>query len=565
MGGWARAVGDLKTASRQHESKSIERTGTVLHFRPRLLDSLAGYSPTAFLADLGAGVTVAAVALPLAMAFAIASGLTPQAGIATGIVAGFLISALGGSRVQIGGPAGAYIVVVYGIVERFGVANLMVATLMAGLLLLVMGLFRVGNLVRYVPITIVIGFTNGIAVVVAIAQIKDFFGLRVTSLPADFFAKLDALAAHLHTFNSQACLLAIVSLAFLAAWPRLAAGLGARGGRVAAAVPGPVIVLAGATAFVMLASPAIDTIGSRFGKIPQALPHFSLPDVEWLTVKALIPSAITLALLGAIESLLCARVADAMINDRHDPNQELMAQGIANMASPLFGGYAATGTIARTVTNVKSGASTPIAGMIHALALLAIVLVAAPLTGHVPMAALAAILVMVAYNMGEWREFKRLLRFSYYYRITLLTTFVLTVVVDLTIAVEVGLLLACLFFVTRMASLTRLEPLADVSAYGPQAEGWRLTGSLFFGAIGKLDELLDPRRTTPPALVLDVSALISLDNTGLEALETLHGLQQRNGGRLVLLGLAGQPRDLAERSGFLAVIGVQNASASAAN
>jgi SulP family sulfate permease len=535
----------------------------LANFRPRLLDSLSGYTRTDLLGDVAAGVTVGVLALPLAMAFAIASGLKPEAGIFTAIVAGFVISALGGSRVQIGGPAGAFIVVVYAIVERYGVANLLLSTLFAGILLFAMGLFRMGNLIRFVPVSIVIGFTNGIAVLILLSQVRDFFGLQVGNLPADFFAQIAALARHAQTANAWAVAYAVASLALIAGWSRIAGRFASGRAKFAAVIPGTVVTLLLATLVSALLSPPIDTIGTRFGGIPQTLPRLALPDFDWVQVKLLFAPTLTIALLGAVESLLCARIADGLIDDRHDPNQELMAQGIANVVSPLLGGFCATGTIARTVTNVRSGARSPIAGMVHALTLLLIILVAAPLAQHIPLATLAAILVFVAWNMGAWHEFGRLRQFSYPYRITLLTTFALTVLIDLTVAVEVGVILSCLFFITRISGLTRIEALsagtlAEAGLDPAQVEVHQVRGSLFFGAVSKLEPLLDPRRARARVTVLDLTFLLSMDNTGLEALETLYSLIQRQGGTLVLAGLTDQPLQQVRRGGFASLLGVQN-------
>jgi len=535
----------------------------MMSFRPRLIDELRGYDRTKLVADLSAGLTVAAVALPLALAFAIASGLKPEAGLFTAIVAGFLISALGGSRVQIGGPAGAFVVVVYAIVERHGVANLLLATMMAGGLLLLMGLFRLGNLVRFVPVSIVIGFTNGIAVLIILSQLRDFFGLQVGELPADFFLKLRALAQAAPSADGVTVALATASLAVIWAWPRL---WGPDGGMLARAlrhVPGTLVGLVAGTIAAAVLNLDVATIGTRFGGIPQSLPTFAWPHLGWPALSLLAGPALTIALLGSIESLLCARVADAAIGDRHDPNQELMAQGIANIASPLFGGFCATGTIARTMANVRSGAKTPVAGMTHAAALLAVVLVAAPLASHIPLAVLAAVLIHVAHTMGEWHEFARLRRFSNYYRLILLTTFFLTVVVDLTVAVQVGLMLACLFFIARVSGLTRVEPVTalEEAAAGVDprnVEAFRISGSLFFGAVSKMDGLLDPRRPLPRILILDLAQLLNMDSTGLETLETLHGTLRKRGATLILSGVRGQPEGLLARSGLLSSLGAGN-------
>ena len=525
-------------------------------FRPRLLDSLKDYNARRALADVGAGLTVGVVALPLAMAFAIASGVKPEAGIFTAIIAGFIISALGGSSVQIGGPAGAFIVIVYGILERYGLANLLISTALAGVLLFAMGLFKLGALVRYVPVPIVIGFTNGIAVLIALSQVKDFFGLDVGKLPADFITQIGVLAAHADTVNLAALAVAVISLAIVVLWPKTYAmpqspvGLIAKSRRYAAHVPGTVVALAVATVAVMALGLQVETIGSRFGGIPQSLPSLALPEFSWATAKQLFIPTITLALLGAIESLLCARVADNMVDPpRHDPNQELMAQGVANFVTPMFGGIVATGTIARTVTNVRAGATSPVAGMVHSLTLLAIVLVAAPLAVHIPLAALAGILMFVAWNMGEWREFARLKNFNLPYRTILLGTFVLTVVFDLTVAVEVGLVLACVFFIYRMSTLFRAEP----SLRQNLPDGVlvvELFGSLFFGAVGKIEALPATLPSGTRAVVLDLHRLISIDTSGLDALEQLHRTLTRSGIRLFLANANEQPRSLMQRSGF---------------
>ena len=529
----------------------------LARFRPRLLDALAGYRRERLLRDIGAGLTLGVVALPLAMAFAIASGVKPEAGLVTAIIGGFLISALGGSRVQIGGPAGAFIVVVYAIVERYGLANLLISTMLAGVLLIAMGLARLGQLIRYIPVAIVIGFTNGIAVLIALSQVKDALGLAVGKLPADFFSQIGALVGALASTNSYALALAAAALATVALWPKsYALGRVAPWRRWVAVLPGTIVALVGATLVVAVLELPVETIGSRFGGIPQGLPALALPEFSWERVKLLVAPTVTIALLCAIESLLCARVADRLIDDRHDPNQELMAQGIANLVAPLAGGIPATGTVARTITNIRSGASSPIAGMVHALALLAVLLVAAPLAAGVPLAALAGILLFVAWNMGEWREFARLRQFQPTYRITLLTTFVLTVILDVTVAVEVGMVLAALFFIYRIGTLTRVEPVAGMPA-GTAA--YRLTGSLFFGAVGKLEPLTDPARhgdaTAPRVIVLDCTGLLSLDTTGLEMIDVLRTQLARRGGTLLIAGATEQPLSLLARSGFIERLG----------
>ena len=536
-------------------------------FRPRLLSSLQGYNRRQFGADLGAGLTVAIVALPLAMAFAIASGVKPEQGLFTAIIAGVLIAALGGSQVQIGGPAGAFIVIVYGIVERYGMANLLIATSLAGVLLFVMGLLKLGALVRYIPVSIVIGFTNGIAVLIGLSQLKDVLGLPIAKMPGDFFSQLALLAQHLGHTSSAALAIGLACLLLVLLWPKSYTMPVAPHGvlphlrRWAAHLPGTVVALVLATGAALLLHLPVETIGSRFGGISQALPHFALPDFSWATAKLLLIPTITIALLGAVESLLCARVADNLAPQfrRHDPNQELMAQGIANLVVPFFGGIPATGTIARTVTNVRAGATSPVAGIVHALALLAIVLVAAPLAVHVPLAALAGILLFVAWNMGEWHEFARLKHFLLPYRATLLATFVLTVVFDVTVAVELGLLLACGFFIWRMGQLFSVQPLLASAEHGAAPPGvatFMLYGPLFFGAVGKVEALPAQLPAGTRALVLEMHRLIFVDTSGIDALQQLHRSLQRLGVALVLADVNAQPLGLMRRSGFEAEIGV---------
>ncbi|TDM09307.1 MAG: sodium-independent anion transporter [Ideonella sp. MAG2] len=538
---------------------------SALHpFRPRLRDSLGAYKRQHALADIGAGITVGIVALPLAMAFAIASGVKPEAGLFTAIIAGFLISALGGSNVQIGGPAGAFIVIVYGIVERYGLANLLIATSLAGLLLFVMGWLKLGALVRYIPVSIVIGFTNGIAVLIGLSQIKDLLGLQIAKMPADFFTQLKVLAAHMGSINPWALMLGLGCLAVVVIWPKtyaapeFAKGWWHKARQLAAQVPGTVIALVGATVLAQSLGLEVETIGSKFGGIPQALPAFALPEFTWATAKQLVIPTLTIALLGAIESLLCARVADNMADiPRHDPNQELMAQGLANFVTPFFGGIPATGTIARTVTNVRAGGRTPIAGMVHALTLLLIVLIAAPLAVHVPLAALAGILLFVAWNMGEWREFARLKHFMLPYRVVLLGTFVLTVVFDLTVAVEMGLIAACGFFIFRMSTLFRVSPVSHAEL-PPGVAVFELYGSLFFGAVGKIEALPSQLPSDCRVVVLEMHRLVSMDTSGLDALEQLwHALKKRNLG-LVLASVNEQPLGLIRRSGFEAQLGEEH-------
>ena len=541
-------------------------------FRPRLFSAMAGYTRERLLKDIGAGLTVGIVALPLAMAFAIASGLTPEAGIWTSIIAGAIIAALGGSAIQIGGPAGAFIVIVYGILQRYGLANLMISTACAGVVLFLLGFFKLGTLVRYVPVSIVIGFTNGIAVLIALSQMKDLLGLDIAKMPADFFSQLSAIAAHIHTFNPYALGLGLACLIGLLVWPllfdrqrrdarasaQLEQRLQADEGlqlkqltRLTSRLPGPIVALASLTVLAYFAHMPVETIGTRFGGIPQGLPHFELPAFSWETVRLLVAPTITIALLGAVESLLCARVADQASGlPRHDPNQELMAQGLANFTVPFFGGMPATGTIARTVTNVRAGATSPVSGLVHSATLMLVVLVAAPLAVHVPLAVLAGVLLSVAWNMGEWREFAHLRQSSNHHRLIMLGTFFLTVVFDLTVALQVGLLLACVLFVRAMSSLFKVEETfrSDTEA------NFRLYGALFFGAVAKVDPILSLVESAPQGLVvrLDVQSLQQLDASGLDVLEQLRKAVDARSGRLVLAGLNAQPKAKMERAGFLA-------------
>jgi SulP family sulfate permease len=535
---------------------------TLTPFRPRLLNDLKGYNGEKLIKDMGAGATVGIVALPLAMAFAIASGLKPEAGLWTAIIAGFIISALGGTSVQIGGPAGAFIVIVYGIVERYGVANLLIATASAGVLLFLLGLFRLGSLVRYVPVSVVIGFTNGIAVLIGLSQVRDWLGLDIAKMPGDFFGQIGALSQHLHSFNAHAFGLGALCVIGLFIWPRLWAvdsqfrrqldqieTVSAL--KATSRLPAPVVALITLSLLAWAMSMPVETIGSRFGGIPQGVPAFELPAFSWDTARLLVTPTLTIAILGAIESLLCARVADQLSDTpKHDPNQELMAQGVANVVVPFFGGMPATGTIARTVTNIRSGAVSPVAGIVHSATLAAVVLIAAPLAAHIPLAVLAGVLLFVAWNMGEWREFGRLKQFTNHYRLMMVSTFLVTIIFDLTVAVELGLVMACFLFVRRQSDIFRADPLAS----NQHQLTYRLYGSLFFGAVAKIDPIVNAVERGPSGLnvMLDATQLISLDTTGLDALEQLHKAVAKRGGHLGMVGVNPQPRSLIERSGFAA-------------
>ncbi len=526
---------------------------------PKLLLTLRSYKIQDFWADLIAGLTVGLVALPLAMAFAIASGVKPQAGIYTAIVAGFVISALGGSRVQIGGPTGAFVVIVAGITAKFGISGLLMVTAMAGAILVVMGLTGLGTAVKYIPRPITIGFTNGIAILIASTQIKDFLGLQIGTVPSEFVARMSMLAKNISTLQWHTVALSAASLALILFVPRLTRR-----------IPGSIIALALATACVALFALPVATIGSAFGGIPTGLPRISIPTFKPELILPLIPSALTVALLAAVESLLSAVVADSMTGDRHNSNVELVAQGIANMVSPLFGGIPATGAIARTATNVRSGAKSPVAGMIHALTLLMILLVAAPLARFVPLATLAAVLFVVAYNMGEWKEIGVILRLSAADKAVWAATFFLTVFADLTVAVEVGIALAALLYIYRVAQTTTVEPVtAEYIQEGrlhilqdkqlPQyVTILRIHGPFLFGTTDKLEEATANLNALPPVVVLRLRNMTALDATGLYALEKLADRLKKSGRTLLLCGAREQPERLLEQAEFVEHVGREN-------
>lgn len=526
---------------------------------PRSVECLRSYTGGQLLEDSIAGVTVGLVALPLAMAFAIASGVSPQAGLYTAVVAGFLISALGGSHTQIGGPTGAFVVIVAGIVAKYGLAGLALVGVMAGFMLLIMGFTGLGAAVKYIPRPVTIGFTNGIALLIASTQIKDFFGLRTTPVPSEFVPRMRLLIQHAATLNWVAFLVAAGSLAIILLWPR-----------VTRRVPGSIVALLLTTAAVAVFHLPIETIGSRFGGLPQGLPHFTLPDFRAEHILPLLPSAFTVALLAAVESLLSAVVADGMSGDHHNSNMELVAQGFANIASPLFGGIPATGAIARTATNIRSGAKTPVAGMVHALTLLLILLAAAPLARFVPLATLAAVLFVVAYNMGEWREIATILRLSKTDIAVWLTTFALTVVADLTVAVGVGMALAALLYIYRIAETTTVEAvtpeyLDDGQAHILQDKEipanvtiLRIHGPFLFGASEKLGEATRDLGHFEDVVILRLRNMTALDATGLHALERFSERLHIAGKTLLMCGARDQPLQLISRSDFLTHVGGEN-------
>ncbi len=526
---------------------------------PKSLQSLRDYSKQTFLSDLIAGITVGLVALPLSMAFAIASGLTPQAGIYCAIITGFLVSLLGGSKTQIGGPTGAFVVVVAGIVAKYGVDGLFMCTVMAGIMLAIMGLTGLGTAVKFIPRPIVVGFTNGIALLIASTQLKDFFGLQIEKIPGEFLARMETLIAHAGTFSPLQTTLAAICLAVIV----LIAKFVPR-------VPGAIVALFGATVAVTVLQLPVETIGTKFGGIPAGLPHLHIPTFQASLIPVLIGPAITVAMLGAIESLLSAVVADRMSNDRHNPNTELFAQGIANIFSPMFGGLPATGAIARTATNIRSGAKTPVAGIIHAITLLVVLAFAAPLANNVPMAVLAAILFVVAYNMGEWREIPEILKLGPTDISVWAATFLLTVFADLTVAVEFGMILACLLFIARVANTTTVSQVTkDYLQNGwqhilqdkqipPYATIFRIHGPFLFGSTDKLDEVYEKIDELPPVVILRLRNMTAIDATGLHALEMLADKLHSSGRDLILCGALPQPEKMMHRAGFARHVSAEN-------
>ena len=526
---------------------------------PKLVVSLRQYSAQMFFHDLLAGITVGLVALPLAMAFGIASGVTPQAGLYTAVIAGFLISALGGSKTQIGGPTGAFVVIVAGIVARFGISGLEMVTLMAGVILIGMSLTGLGAAVRFIPRTVVIGFTNGIAILIASTQIKDFFGLRIGAVPSEFLPRMQVLSFHFATFNWAAVGIGLGTLAIILLLPRFTRR-----------VPASIVAL-----FVCTIVPAVfhlhvETIGTRFGGIPRGLPPFAIPTFHAEHILPLIPSAFTVALLAALESMLSAVVADGMTGDRHNPNVELLAQGIANIASPVFGGIPATGAIARTATNIRAGARSPVSGMIHALTLLAVLLIAAPLASYIPLSALAAVLFVVAYNMGEWHEIITIFHLDFTAISVWLVTFGLTVFADLTVAVGVGLALAALLYIYRISETTSVLPVTDDyirdglphSLQGriipPYVSLLRIHGPFLFGTTEKLVDAAANLEAFSPIVILRLRNMTAIDASGTHAIETFAKRLSESGRALLLCGAMEQPSKLLQHPRFLDRVGREN-------
>jgi sulfate permease, SulP family len=528
-------------------------------WQPKLLVCLEGYTRQTLTSDLVAGLTVGVVALPLAMAFGIASGVTPQAGIYTAILGGFLVSLLGGSRIQIGGPTGAFVVIVAGIIAQHGLSGLLMVTMMAGVILVFLALTGLGQAVKFIPRPVVLGFTNGIALLIASTQIKDFLGLRLTESPSEFFARMQLVATSLHTADGVAIGLGVASLAlvlFIPKWlPR---------------VPGAIVALIAGTATVALFQLPVETIGSRFGGIPGGLPSVAVPQFRADLLLPLLPAAMTVAILAAVESLLSAVVADAMTGDRHNSNAELLAQGVANVIVPLVGGIPVTGAIARTATNYRAGGKTPVAGMAHAITLLGVVLLMAPLAAYVPLATLAAVLFVVAYNMGEWREIGGIWRLDWADKSVWMITFALTVMADLTIAVETGIALAALLYIYRVTETTSVatvtpEYLEDGRAHVLQGKDipayvtiLRIHGPFLFGMTDKLLDATADLSGFAPIVILRLRNMTAIDATGLHALEGFSDRLKRSGRTLVLCGARNQPAAFLEQGEFIEHVGKDN-------
>lgn len=546
-------------------SKALGRPKAYLFF-PKLLSTLKGYTFPALLNDLSAGVIVGIVALPLAIAFAIASGVTPERGLITAIIAGFLISALGGSRVQIGGPTGAFVIIIYSIVEKYGVNGLLLCTLIAGVMLILMGILRLGAIIKFIPYPLTVGFTAGIAVVIFSSQVKDFLGLKIGAVPAGFIEKWELYFQNLHSAHLPTLAFGFLSLAILVVWPRFNRK-----------IPASIIAILVVTAIVQLFHIPVETIGSRFGALRMEFTQPSLPDFSLAELRGLIGPAFTVAMLGAIESLLSATVADGMIEGRHRSNTELIAQGIANIVTPLFGGIPATGAIARTATNVRNGARTPVAGIIHALTLLLIVLIFGRWAQMIPLCVLAAILVVVSYHMSEWHGFKSLLRAPRMDVAVLLTTFFLTVFIDLTVAVEIGLLLALTLFMKRMTDVTSVrqithemarngeeesaEEITEAKLYRSLPKGlsvYEAEGAFFFGVAEMLRDTLDIGASPPKVLILRMRHVLALDATGIRAIRDLFKSCRLYKTVLLLSGIRAQPLIALERSGLLDELGEDN-------
>lgn len=530
--------------------------------KPKLFTTLKNYNKQQFIADATAGVIVGIVALPLAIAFGIASGVTPEKGIITAIIAGFVISFFGGSRVQIGGPTGAFIIIVYGIVQQYGTTGLAIATIMAGVILIIMGIAKFGSLIKFIPYPVVVGFTSGIALLIFSTQVKDFFGLQITKVPAEFHEKWLAYFQTFSTVNFNVLGISSLALLIMIFWPK-----------VTHRIPGSLIAIIVTTVIVQLFKLPVDTIGSRFGEIPSNLPSPHGFEINLSVIRNLIGPATVIAILAAIESLLSAVVADGMIGGKHRSNMELIAQGLANIASPIFGGIPATGAIARTATNIKNGGRTPVAGIIHSITLLLIMLFFGSYAKLIPMATLAAILVIVAYNMSEWHAFKSLLKSPKSDVVVLLTTFFLTVIFDLTIAIEIGMILSVLLFMKRMAEVSNVsvvtreledeeekpDPNAiDKRQIPERVEVFEINGPFFFGAATKFKEQLKIIENPPKILIIRMRNVPAIDATGLQILRELYNDSKKNGTHIILSGVHTQPLYAMTQAGIFDLYGEEN-------
>ena len=548
---------------------------TTLAFKPKLLSTLRHYNKQQFTTDLLAGIIVGIVALPLAIAFGIASGVTPEKGIITAIVAGLIVSLLGGSKVQIGGPTGAFIIIIYGIIQQYGFEGLTIATLMAGVFLIMFGVLHLGTIIKYIPYPIVVGFTSGIALTIFTTQIKDLFGLTMESVPSDFIEKWIAYISDFGTIDWWSAGVGIGSVAVIAAWPMVA-----KYNNVLKKLPGSLIAIIVMTVAVLLLKQyagvdSVETIGDRFS-ISNQLPDAEMPSISWNVIKGLVSPAITIAILGAIESLLSATVADGVIGDRHDSNTELIAQGVANLASPIFGGIPATGAIARTMTNINNGGRTPVAGIVHAAVLLMIFLFLMPLAQYIPMACLAGVLVIVSYNMSGWRSFASIMKNPKSDVIVLCVTFLLTVIFDLTIAIEVGLICACLLFMRRMAETTDVKVISDeIDPEEEQSdfqmgnlehltipegvEVYEINGPYFFGAGNKFEDLMATLgHKRPKVRIIRMRKVPFVDSTGIHNLTNLCLMSQKEGIQVVLSGVNERVQAVLHKAGFDQMLGEEN-------
>ena len=526
---------------------------------PKLVTCLKGYTKEQFIKDFISGVIVAIIALPLAIALAIASGVSPEKGLYTAIIGGLIVSLLGGSRVQIGGPTGAFVVIVFGIIQKYGIDGLIIATMMAGVFLVIMGLLKFGSMIKFIPTSITSGFTSGIAIVIASTQFKDFFGLQLAEVPAEFVLKILAYAENFHTFKLQSFLIAMLSLGIIILWPKINKKL-----------PGTLVAIIVATVLTMVLKLDITTIGSQFGQLSAALPKFQLPHLSWELLNQLMLPALTIAVLGSVESLLSAVVADGMIGGSHRSNMELVAQGIANIFSGAFGGIPVTGAIARTAANVKNGARTPVAGIVHSLTLLIIMLIFMPYVKLIPMAALAAVLVVVSYNMGEWESFKRLLKAPKSDSFVFLVTFLLTIFLDLVVAIGVGMVLASFLFMRKMADVTEVNDIIeageneDVNQFMENIEMpehisiYEIRGSFFFGAANKFVSAIKDMGKPTEILIIKMSKVPMMDSTAFHSFEELYEICQHHHTKLIILKIQNQPLEMLAKYGFVEKLGASN-------